>query len=118
MGAATETEMKEKKARVEDALNATKAAVEEGILAGGGVALARCEKGLDAVNTADEDEKAGVEVVRKALSAPLRQIATNAGFEGTIVAEQVKGNSKPEYGFNAATVEYEDLVQAGVIDPK
>jgi len=118
VGAATESEMKEKKARVEDALNATKAAVEEGILAGGGVCLARCEKSLDQVKALDEDEKAGVEVVRKALSEPLRQIVTNAGYEGSIVVEKVKEAQKPEYGFNAATGEYEDLVQAGVIDPK
>jgi chaperonin GroEL len=118
VGAATETEMKEKKARVEDALNATKAAVEEGILAGGGVPLARCESCLNEVKTADKDEQAGVEVVRRALSEPLRQIATNAGFEGSIVVERIKENQKPEFGFNAATGDYEDLVQAGVIDPK
>ncbi len=118
VGAATESEMKEKKARVEDALNATKAAVEEGILAGGGVCLARCEKSLDKVSTENEDEKAGVEVVRKALSEPLRQIVNNAGYEGSIVVEKVKEAEKPEYGFNAATGEYEDLVQAGIIDPK
>ncbi len=118
VGAATESEMKEKKARVEDALNATKSAVEEGILAGGGVPLARCEKCLDEVETEDEDEKAGLEVIRKALSEPIKQIANNAGFEGSIVVEKLKNGQKPEQGFNANTGEYEDLIQAGIIDPK
>jgi len=118
VGAATETEMKEKKARVEDALNATKAAVEEGILAGGGVPLARCEGCLNQIKTADEDEQSGLEVVRKALSEPLRQIAANAGFEGSVVVERIKSEQKAEFGLNAATGEYEDLLQAGVIDPK
>jgi chaperonin GroEL len=118
VGAATETEMKEKKARVEDALNATKAAVEEGVLAGGGVPLARCEDCLSNVQAADRDEQAGVDVVRRALSEPLRHIASNAGFEGSIVVERVKQSDKDEFGLNAASGEYEDLVQAGVIDPK
>ncbi len=117
VGAATETEMKEKKARVEDALNATRAAVEEGIVPGGGVALVRCLGALDNVKPADEDERAGVETIRKALSEPLRQICVNAGFEGSIIVEKVKAE-KGGFGFNAATGEYEDLVQAGVIDPK
>ncbi len=117
VGAATETEMKEKKARVEDALNATRAAVEEGIVAGGGVALVRCLGSLDNVKAADEDEKAGVEIVRKALPEPLRQICVNAGFEGSIIVEKVKAE-KDGYGFNAATGEYEDLIKAGIIDPK
>jgi len=117
VGAATETEMKEKKARVEDALNATRAAVEEGIVPGGGVALVRCLKGLDNVKPADEDERAGVETIRKALTEPLRQICVNAGFEGSIIVEKVKAE-KEGYGFNAATGEYEDLIKAGVIDPK
>jgi chaperonin GroEL len=117
VGAATETEMKEKKARVEDALNATRAAVEEGIVPGGGVALVRCLGALDNVKPADEDERAGVETIRKALTEPLRQICVNAGFEGSIIVEKVKAE-KDGYGFNAATGEYEDLVQAGVIDPK
>ncbi|MFO7803627.1 MAG: chaperonin GroEL [Desulfovermiculus sp.] len=117
VGAATETEMKEKKARVEDALNATRAAVEEGIVPGGGVALVRCLKGLDNVKPADEDERAGVETIRKALTEPLRQICVNAGFEGSIIVEKVKAE-KDGYGFNAATGEYEDLIKAGVIDPK
>lgn len=117
VGAATETEMKEKKARVEDALNATRAAVEEGIVPGGGVALARCLQALDNVTPADEDEKAGVEVIRKALTEPLSQICANAGFEGSVIVEKIKEN-KDGYGFNAATGEFEDLIQAGVIDPK
>jgi chaperonin GroEL len=117
VGAATETEMKEKKARVEDALNATRAAVEEGIVPGGGVALVRCLKGLDNVKPADEDERAGVEIIRKAVTEPLRQICVNAGFEGSIIVEKVK-SEKDGYGFNAATGEYEDLIKSGVIDPK
>ncbi|WP_027369697.1 chaperonin GroEL [Desulfovermiculus halophilus] len=117
VGAATETEMKEKKARVEDALNATRAAVEEGIVPGGGVALVRCLKGLDNVKPADEDERAGVEIIRKAVTEPLRQICVNAGFEGSIIVEKVK-TEKDGYGFNAATGEYEDLIKSGVIDPK
>jgi chaperonin GroEL len=117
VGAATESEMKEKKARVEDALNATRAAVEEGIVPGGGVALVRCLKGLDNVKPADEDERAGVEIIRKAVTEPLRQICVNAGFEGSIIVEKVK-TEKDGYGFNAATGEYEDLIKSGVIDPK
>jgi chaperonin GroEL len=117
VGAATETEMKEKKARVEDALNATRAAVEEGIVPGGGVALVRCLKGLDNVKPADEDERAGVEIIRKSLTEPLRQICVNAGFEGSIIVEKVKAE-KEGFGFNAATGEYEDLIKSGVIDPK
>jgi len=117
VGASTESEMKEKKARVEDALNATRAAVEEGIVAGGGVSLVRCVGALDNVKPADDDERAGVEVVRKSLDEPLRQICDNAGFEGSIIVERVK-NEKEGYGFNAATGEYEDLIKAGVIDPK
>ncbi len=117
VGATTESEMKEKKARVEDALNSTRAAVEEGIVPGGGVALARCLNSLENVKSADEDEAAGVAIVRKALKEPLRQICENAGFEGSIIAEKVIGE-KEGYGFNAATGDYEDLVKAGVIDPK
>jgi chaperonin GroEL len=117
VGAATETEMKEKKARVEDALNATRAAVEEGIVPGGGVALVRAQKVLDSVKAADDDETAGVEVIRRALEAPIRQICTNAGFEGAVIVERVR-NGKDDFGFNAATGEFEDLVKAGVIDPK
>ena len=117
VGAATETEMKEKKARVEDALNATRAAVEEGIVAGGGVALVRCQKALEKVKTEDDDEAAGVAIVRRALEEPLRMIAANAGFEGAIVLEKVM-HGKDGFGFNAATDVYEDLFNAGVIDPK
>ncbi|SDO05977.1 chaperonin GroEL [Desulfonauticus submarinus] len=117
VGAATETEMKEKKARVEDALNATRAAVEEGIVPGGGVALIRCLSVLDDIKPADDDEAAGIEVVRKAAQAPLIQICKNAGFEGAVVIEKVKSMKDGE-GFNAATGEYEDLYKSGVIDPK
>jgi chaperonin GroEL len=117
VGAATETEMKEKKARVEDALNATRAAVEEGIVPGGGVALVRCQKSLDKIKPSDDDEGAGVDLIRRAIEEPLRQIANNAGVEGSIVVEKVK-DGKDAFGFNAATCEYEDLIKAGVIDPK
>jgi len=117
VGAATETEMKEKKARVEDALNATRAAVEEGIVPGGGVALVRCLKALDKVKAVDDDEAAGIEIVKRASEAPLRQISGNAGFEGSIVVAKV-AEGKAGFGFNAATGEYEDLIKAGVIDPK
>ncbi|NJB69093.1 chaperonin GroEL [Desulfobaculum xiamenense] len=117
VGAATETEMKEKKARVEDALNATRAAVEEGIVPGGGVALVRCAKALDKVTPADDDEAAGVAIITRAIEEPLRMIANNAGLEGSIVVEKVRSN-KDGFGFNAASCEYEDLIKAGVIDPK
>jgi chaperonin GroEL len=116
VGAATETEMKEKKARVEDALHATRAAVEEGIVPGGGVALLRGAKALDGLKLTG-DEQIGVNVIRRACEEPLRQIAQNAGFEGAVVVEKVRANSSPNYGFNAETGEYEDLVKAGVIDP-
>jgi chaperonin GroEL len=115
VGAATEPEMKEKKARVEDALHATRAAVEEGFLAGGGVALLRCIKKLDGFK-ADGDQAFGVKIVQKALEEPLRQIAVNAGLEGGIVVEKVKG-LKDNEGFNADTETYEDLLKAGIIDP-
>ncbi len=117
VGAATETEMKEKKARVEDALNATRAAVEEGIVPGGGVALIRAQKALDSVKLADDDEAAGVSVIRHAVEAPLRQICANAGYEGAVVIDKVR-EGKDDFGFNAATCEYENLLSAGVIDPK
>jgi chaperonin GroEL len=117
VGAATETEMKEKKARVEDALNATRAAVEEGIVPGGGVAFIRAIKSLEGIKTVDDDEASGVALVRRAIEEPLRMIAVNAGFEGSIVVEKVK-EGKGGFGFNAATGEYEDLIAAGVIDPK
>jgi chaperonin GroEL len=116
VGAATETEMKEKKARVEDALHATRAAVEEGIVAGGGVALLRAQKALDGVEAANDEETAGVNIVRRAIEEPLRRIAENAGIEGSIVVDKVKG-LKGANGFNAATEEYGDLLKAGVIDP-
>src|SRR5271157_5225390 len=116
VGAATETEMKEKKARVEDALHATRAAVEEGIVPGGGVALLRGAGALAGVKL-PSDEQIGVDVVRRACEEPLRQIVGNAGFEGAIVAERVRTNENPNFGFNAETEKYEDLVVAGVIDP-
>ena len=117
VGAATETEMKEKKARVEDALHATRAAVEEGIVTGGGVALLSCQKVLDKFRGADDDEETGVEIVRRSLEEPIRMIAQNAGAEGAIVVGKVKESAKLTYGYNAQTDEYEDLVAAGVIDP-
>ncbi len=117
VGAATETEMKEKKARVEDALHATRAAVEEGIVPGGGVALLWCRKPLDKVRGADDDEKTGIEIVRRALEEPIRIIVENAGAEGAIVVGKVKASAKLNFGYNAQTDEYEDLVAAGVIDP-
>jgi chaperonin GroEL len=115
VGAATESEMKEKKARVEDALHATRAAVEEGIVPGGGVALIRALPALDGLKF-DDDRQYGVKIIRRALEEPMRQIAANAGVDGSIVVEKVK-NGKGAFGFNAATEEYEDLVKAGVIDP-
>jgi chaperonin GroEL len=117
VGAATETEMKEKKARVEDALHATRAAVEEGIVPGGGVALLRAQVALDKVKVSDADEKVGVDIVRRALEEPTRIIASNAGSEGSIVVETIRTNKDKNFGFNAQTSEYEDLVLAGVIDP-
>src|SRR5213593_3717858 len=117
VGAATETEMKEKKARVEDALHATRAAVEEGIVPGGGVALLWCRKALDKVRGADDDEKTGIEIVRRALEEPIRIIVQNAGAESAIVVGKVKESAKLNFGYNAQTDEYEDLVAAGVIDP-
>jgi chaperonin GroEL len=116
VGAATETEMKEKKARVEDALHATRAAVEEGIVAGGGVALIRAQSALDKIK-GTEDEKIGVEIVRRALEEPIRMIAQNAGAEGSIVVARVKESKEKNFGYNAQTDTYEDLVKAGVIDP-
>ncbi|MEA1900754.1 MAG: chaperonin GroEL, partial [Thermodesulfobacteriota bacterium] len=115
VGAATETEMKEKKARVEDALNATRAAVEEGIVPGGGVALVRCLSVLDKIKI-KADQKLGVKVVMRAIEEPLRQIVNNAGLEGSVVIDKVK-RGKDAYGFNADTDKYEDLIEAGVIDP-
>jgi chaperonin GroEL len=116
VGAATEAEMKEKKARVEDALHATRAAVEEGIVPGGGVALLSC---IDAVESLklESDQRVGAMIVRRSLEAPMRQIAANAGLDGAVVVQNVRTAKKKDYGFNAATESYEDLVKAGVIDP-
>jgi len=116
VGAATETEMKEKKARVEDALHATRAAVEEGIVPGGGVALLRASKALTTLK-GHGDEQIGVDIVRRSCEEPLRQIVVNSGTEGAIVVEKIRENSNPNFGFNAMTDSYEDLVSAGVIDP-
>jgi chaperonin GroEL len=115
VGAATETEMKEKKARVEDALHATRAAVEEGIVAGGGVPLIRAQKALEKLEV-NEDQQHGVRIIRRAIEEPLRQIAQNAGDEGSIVVQKVR-EGKGSYGYNAATGEYGDLIEMGVIDP-
>jgi chaperonin GroEL len=121
VGAATETEMKEKKARVEDAMHATRAAVEEGIVPGGGVALVRAAKVLEKFDVnkdgGDSDEQIGVNIVRRALEEPLRQIVQNAGKEGAVVVERVRADKNDSFGFNAQTEAYEDLVKAGVIDP-
>jgi chaperonin GroEL len=116
VGAATETELKEKKARVEDAMHATRAAVEEGIVPGGGVALLRCVPPLDKLKV-EGDEKVGVSIVRRALEEPLRMIVVNAGHEGAVVVDKVRQSADPNFGFNADTEQYEDLVAAGVIDP-
>ncbi|HAG56328.1 MAG TPA: chaperonin GroEL [Dehalococcoidia bacterium] len=116
VGAATETEMKEKKALVEDALHATRAAVEEGIVPGGGVALIRAQSSLADMTADEHDEQVGIDILRRALEAPIRQIATNAGADGSIVAAKVR-EGKDAFGFNALTDEYEDLVKSGVIDP-
>lgn len=115
VGAATETELKEKKARVEDAMHATKAAVEEGIVPGGGVALLRCQKALDDLKL-DGDMQIGVNIVRRALEEPMRLIASNAGYEGSIVVEKVK-ELEPEFGFNALTETYENMIKTGILDP-
>src|ERR687885_619559 len=122
VGAATETELKEKKARVEDAMHATRAAVEEGIVPGGGVALVRAAKALDKFKAnedgeGDSDEQIGVTIVRRALEEPLRQIVSNAGKEGAVIVEKVRENKKESYGYNAATEEFGDMVEQGVIDP-
>jgi chaperonin GroEL len=117
VGAATETEMKEKKARVEDALHATRAAVEEGIVPGGGVALLRCLGAMDTVKPENDDERIGVEIVKRAVEYPTRVLADNAGEEGSVVVQEVK-KRKGNEGYNVATGVYEDLVKAGVVDPK
>jgi chaperonin GroEL len=116
VGAATEVEMKEKKARVEDALHATRAAVEEGIVPGGGVALIRASSALDSLKGGSEEEKVGINIIRRAVEEPCRQIANNAGWEGSIVLDKIR-NSKGANGFNAHTEEFEDLIKAGIIDP-
>ena len=118
VGAATETEMKEKKLRIEDALNATRAAVEEGIVAGGGVAYVNTiDDVASLLNTVEGDEKTGVQIVLKALEAPVRQIAENAGFEGSVVIDKIKSSGKKGYGFNAYSEEYVDMIDAGIVDP-
>src|SRR3982750_3675351 len=117
VGAATEAEMKEKKARVEDALHATRAAVEEGIVPGGGVALVRAQKVLKTLKLEDTEEQIGVDIIRKAVEEPLRMIVQNAGGEGSIVLEKVRSSKDDKYGYNALTDNYEDLVASGVIDP-
>ena len=117
VGAATESEMKEKKARVEDALHATRAAVEEGIVAGGGVALLRTLGAIEATKGANEDETIGISIIKRAVEAPLRSLCNNGGVEGSVIVEQVK-KSKGNEGYNVATGEFEDLVKAGVVDPK
>jgi chaperonin GroEL len=117
VGAATESEMKEKKARVEDALHATRAAVEEGIVPGGGVALVRAQKALKTLKLAESDEQIGVDIVRRAIEEPVRMIVQNAGGEGSIVVEKIRQSKDNNYGYNALTDQYEDLVAAGVIDP-
>jgi len=116
VGAATETEMKEKKARVEDALHATRAAVEEGIVAGGGVAFIRAQKALENMRGLDADEKVGVQIVRRAVEEPMRQLADNAGAEGALIVEEVK-KRKGNEGYDVAKGEYTDLVKAGIVDP-
>jgi chaperonin GroEL len=116
VGAATEVELKEKKHRIEDAVSATRAAVEEGIVPGGGVALLRAQEAVDKVRGGNDDEKTGRAIVRRAIEEPIRQIAANAGFEPGVVVEQVRGGTG-SFGFNAATGKYEDLMAAGVIDP-
>src|SRR5262245_41038880 len=117
VGAATETELKEKKARVEDAMHATRAAVEEGIVPGGGVTLVRAAKVLDTLKLKDEDEQIGVNIVKRSLEEPLRKIAENAGHEGAVIVEKVKADKSENMGFNAESEQFEDLVKAGVIDP-
>jgi len=117
VGAATETAMKEKKARVEDALNATRAAVEEGIVPGGGVALLRCTKAIDALKKLEGDERVGAMIVKRALEEPIRQIVENAGLEGSVIVEKVKAETVATRGYDAESMEYVDMLQAGIIDP-
>jgi chaperonin GroEL len=117
VGGATEVEVKEKKDRVDDAMHATRAAVEEGILPGGGVALLRATKALSGVKGANDDQKAGIEIVRRAIQVPARQIAINAGEDGSLIVGRLLEKEQYQWGYNAATGEYQDLVNAGVIDP-
>ena len=117
VGAPTETELKEKKARVEDAMHATKAAAEEGIVPGGGVVYVRAAAALEDLDLEDNDERSGVDIVRRALEAPIRQIAGNAGAEGAIVVGKIRDSADTNFGYNAETEVYEDLVANGVIDP-
>jgi chaperonin GroEL len=117
VGAATETAMKEKKARVEDALNATRAAVEEGIVPGGGVALLRASKAIDNQKNLEGDEKVGATIVKRALEEPIRQIVENAGLEGSVIVEKVKAENVATRGFDADSMDYVDMLQAGIIDP-
>ncbi len=117
VGAPTETDMKERKARVEDALSATRAAVEEGVVPGGGVALLRCQEEIDKLKLTDGDEATGARIVKMALEAPLRQIAENSGLDGAVAVEKVRGSDSPTFGFNAETDKFEDLVKAGIVDP-
>lgn len=117
VGAPTETDMKERKARVEDALSATRAAVEEGIVPGGGVALLRCQAEIEKLKLEDPDEATGAKLVLKALETPIKQIANNSGRDGSVVAEYVKNQSSGNTGYNAETDQYEDLVKAGIVDP-
>jgi chaperonin GroEL len=117
VGAATESEMKEKKARVEDALNATRAAVEEGIVPGGGVALLRCQKALKNLKLENHDQQLGVEIIKKALEEPIKQIIANAGVEATLIVEKVKENKDINYGYDAYAEKFVDMMEAGIIDP-
>ena len=116
VGAATETELKEKKMRIDDALNATKAAIEEGVVAGGGIALLRAAAALDGLSL-EGDQKIGVDIIRKAIEEPLKQIAANAGREGSVVIEKLKAESNPNMGYDAKTDTYKDMIEAGIIDP-
>ena len=116
VGAATEVELKEKKHRIEDAVSATRASVEEGIVAGGGVSLLRAQDAVDAVNGGTDDERTGRGIVRRALEEPIRQIASNGGYEAGVVVDRVR-NGEGTFGFNAATGVYEDLLEAGILDP-
>jgi len=118
VGAASEIEMKEKKLRIEDALNATKAAVDEGIVAGGGIALLKAGKVLEGVSTGNKDQDIGLTIVYRSLGYPLKQIAENAGREGAVVIENVRKNGDLNYGYDAGTDEYKDLIKAGIVDPK